>query len=327
MRVFLFALLAALHPIVAHAACDGRDLRQDMTPEARAELNAATSQMAYPEGNHWIAQKDNTVLHLIGTLHVNDPRMGPVVERLAPTLSEADAFYFEITQSDMSAFEQDLAKDFSPVLINSGPTLIDLMSEEDWAVISKALSARGIPGWMAAKLRPWFLSMMLGMPPCMLQVPDADRGMDARLTELAEAAGKPQYSLEQIEDLIAIFDSHTLEEQVQSLVRLVDALDAGDDHMVTMASAYFEEKHAEILQFAKIYGRDASGLAPDVFAQEWAAFEDQLLVQRNDNWMETILIIENQTAVIAVGAGHLGGDHGLLQQLERAGYQLSRAQF
>lgn len=326
MRLFFLALFLLL-PFAAHAACDGRDLRLDMTPEARADLDAVVEQIAYPEGNHWVARKGDTVLHLIGTLHVNDPRMGPIVERLTPTLKYADAFYFEITQSDMSAFEQNLANDFSPVLITSGPTLIDLMSEEDWAKISAALAARGVPGWMAAKMRPWFLSMMLGMPPCMLHAPDADRGMDARLTELAEAQGIPQHSLEQVEELIAIFDSHPIEEQVQSLVRMTEAFDAGDDHMITMANAYFEEKHAEILQVAKILGREASGLSPEVFAQEWAAFEDQLLVQRNANWMETILALKNQTVVIAVGAGHLGDVYGLLNQLEQAGYSLSQAEF
>ncbi|SHF11045.1 hypothetical protein SAMN05444279_11757 [Ruegeria intermedia] len=326
MRLLLFALFL-LSPVVGHTACDGRDLRLDMAPETRAELEAAVSRTPFPEGNHWIARKGDTVLHLIGTLHINDPRMGPIVERLTPTLSRADAFYFEITQSDMAEFEKTLATDFSPVLITSGPTLIEMMSEADWARISATLAARGIPGWMAAKMQPWFLSMLLGMPPCMLQMPDADYGMDARLAELAQAEGIPQHSLERIEDLSAIFQSHPLEDQVQSLVRMADALQAEDDQMATMANAYIEEKHAEILQLAKILGRDASGLPPEVFAREWAGFEDQMLVQRNANWMQKLLALDSQTAVVAVGAGHLPGRHGLLNQLLLAGFSLTRAPF
>ncbi|MGV6804246.1 MAG: TraB/GumN family protein [Ruegeria sp.] len=326
MRLFSVALFLLL-PFSVHAACDGRDLRLDLTPQARAELTKAVDQIVYPEGNHWIARKGDTVLHLIGTLHLNDPRMDAVVERLTPALSGAEAFFFEITQSDMSVFEQNLANDFSPVLITSGPTLIDMMSEEDWAKIASAMAERGVPGWMASKMRPWFLSMMLGMPPCMLHTPDADRGMDARLTELADAHDIPQYSLEKIEDLITIFDSHPMEEQVQSLIRMTDALQAGDDQMAAMSNAYFEEKHAEILQLAKIVGAEESGLPPEVFAKEWAGFENQLLVQRNANWMKKILTLTDQTAVIAVGAGHLGGTDGLLNQLHQAGFSLTRAEF
>ncbi len=326
MRLLSFCL-GLLLPITAHAACEGRDLRLDLSAESQADLEKTISDIPFPEGNHWIATKDGTVLHLIGTLHTSDPRMAPVVERLEPVLSQADAFFFEVTQDEMDAFEKDLADDFSPVLITSGPTLIDLMSEEDWTALSATLAERGIPAWMAAKMRPWFLSMMLGIPPCLMNTPDFDRGMDMRLTELAEQHGIPQYSLERIEDLIAMFDSHPLEEQVASLTRLAGALQAGDDQMITMANAYIEEQHAAIIELAKIQGLDASGMTPEEFNAEWKGFEDQLLVQRNANWMEKILDLKDQTAVIAVGAGHLSNDYGLLNQLQQAGYTLERAEF
>ncbi|UWR02061.1 TraB/GumN family protein [Ruegeria conchae] len=319
--------LCLLFPITAQAACEGRDLRLDLSTEAQAELDETLRAIPFPEGNHWIATKDDTVLHLIGTLHTNDARMGPVVDRLAPILSQVDAFYFEVTKTEMEAFEKDLAEDLSPVLITSGPTLIDLMSEEDWAALSQTLADRGIPSWMAAKMRPWFLSMMLGIPPCLMNTPDFDRGMDTRLTELADEHQIPQYSLERIEDLIVMFDSHSLEDQVASLTRMSGALEAGDDQMITMANAYIEEQHAAIMELAKIQGLEASGLTPEEFDAEWQSFEDQLLIQRNANWMEIILSLKDQTAVIAVGAGHLSNDYGLLNHLQHAGYTLERAEF
>ncbi|WP_299659170.1 TraB/GumN family protein [uncultured Ruegeria sp.] len=323
----LSLFLCLLLPLTAHAACEGRDLRRDLSPEDQAALDKTLGDIAFPEGNHWIATKNGTVLHLIGTLHTNDVRMGPVVDRLAPVLSQADAFYFEVTKTEMDAFEKDLAKDFSPVLITSGPTLVDLMPEEDWSALSATLAERGIPSWMAAKMRPWFLSMLLGIPPCLMTTPDFDRGMDARLTELAVEHDIPQFSLERIDELIAMFDSHTLEEQVASLTRLAGALQAGDDQMITMANAYIDEQHAAIFELAKMQGLEASGLTPEEFDAEWQSFEDQLLVQRNANWMEKILELKDQTVVIAVGAGHLSNDHGLLNQLQQAGYTLERAEF
>ncbi len=326
MRLLILVLFLIV-PFAAHAACDGRDLRLEMTAEDRRQLDEAVREVVFPEGNHWIARKDNTVLHLIGTLHTNDERMGAVIDRLSPQLVEADAFYFEVTGADMEAFEKNLANDFSAVMITSGPTLIDLMSDADWAALSASLAERGIPSWMAAKLQPWFLSMMLSIPPCLMETADFDRGMDTRLAEIADANGIDQFSLESIEDLIAMFGSHPIEDQVRSLVRLSGALHADDDQMNTMANAYLEEKHAELIQLAKIQGLDASGLTPEEFAEEWDAFEADLLIERNNNWMQKILTLEDQTAVIAVGAGHLGDDHGLLNQLQAAGYSLMRAPF
>ncbi len=324
---FLFVFLFSLLPLSAYAACEGRDLRSDMSAEMQQELQQSLTDFPFPEGNHWTATKGDTVLHLIGTVHTNDPRMDAVVERLAPTLSQADVFYFEVTKAEMDAFQNDLAQDLSPVLITSGPTLIDMMSEEDWAALSKGLADRGIPGWMGAKMRPWFLSMTLGVPPCMIQDPDANYGMDARLTDLAKENGIPQHSLEQIDELMAMFDEFPMEKQVQSLVRMADAFESSEDQLTTMLNTYLEEKHGEIIQFARLQGLESSGLTQEIFDEEWGGFEKQLLVERNNNWMQHILDIQDQMAVIAVGAGHLGGEHGLLKQLEQSGYTLERAVF
>ena len=323
----LSLFICLLLPFPAHATCEGRDLRLDLTPESQAELDQVIKKIPFPEGNHWIASKGATILHLIGTMHTSDPRMGAVIDRLAPSLSNADAFYFEVTQADLDTFEKDLAKDFSPVLITTGPTLIDLMSQEDWATLSATLANRGIPSWIAAKMRPWFLGMLLSIPPCLRNTPDFGRGMDKRLTELAEAQNIPQYSLEGIEDLIAIFDSHSLEKQVASLIRLSGALQTEDNQMITLANAYLEERHALIIELAKMLGRNASGMSPEEFDAEWESIEDLLLVQRNANWMEKILSLKDQTIVIAIGAGHLNNYYGLLNQLQQAGYSLERTDF
>ncbi len=324
---FISLVLCLLLPAFAYAACEGRDLRLDMTSDERRTLDKAVSTIVFPEGNHWIARKNDTVLHLIGTLHTNDERMGAIVDRLTPELIKADVFYFEVTDTEMETFEKNLANDFSPVMITSGPSLIDMMSEQDWADLSASLADRGIPSWMAAKLQPWFLSMMLGVPPCLMATADFDRGMDTRLAEIAAAQGIEQRSLESIDELIGMFNSHPIEDQVRSLIRLAGALHADDDQITTIANTYLEEKHAELIQLAKIQGLEASGLTPEEFAEEWDAFEADLLVERNNNWMRKILALQDQTAVIAVGAGHLADTHGLLNQLQDAGYTLTRAPF
>jgi uncharacterized protein YbaP (TraB family) len=326
MRLFPL-LISLLLPATVHAACEGRDLWDDFTPEMRAELNQALVDLPYAEGNHWVATKDDTVLHLIGTMHINDPRMDAIVERLTPTLSQADAFYFEVTQDAMTAWEQELALDPSPILITSGPSLIELLPEEAWATLSAELAERGIPGWMGAKMRPWFVGMTLAMPTCLISDPNARHGMDARLTDLAEEQGIPQYSLESIEELTALFDFYPIEEQAESLARMANAYGNSDDQMATMTNAYFTEKHGQALELGRVMALEFSGMSPEDFDKEWGDFEQNLLVERNNNWMQHILNIQDQTAVIATGAGHLSGTHGLLNQLEQAGYTLSREQF
>ncbi|MDA7965773.1 TraB/GumN family protein [Ruegeria sp.] len=326
MRLILFVICLLL-PAAAQAACEGRDLKGDLPLSIQAELKEAVSNIPYPEGNHWIATKGNTVLHLVGTLHLNAPQMGALVERLTPVLSQADAFYFEVTQDEMKAWEQRLAADPSPIMITSGPSLIDIMPEEDWATLSAMLTERGIPSWVAAKMRPWFLGMMLGMPTCMLQDPQADHGLDSRLTDLALEHDIPQYSLESIDDLMGVFDIYSIEEQAHSLARMVGTYKNSDDQMATMTKAYFDEQHWQVMELGRLIAREYSGLSPEEFDKEWSPIEQHLLIERNNNWMLHILSIQDQTAVIAVGAGHLSGTFGLLNQLHQADYTLERAPF
>ncbi|WP_171209982.1 MULTISPECIES: TraB/GumN family protein [unclassified Ruegeria] len=326
MRIFLL-LLSMLLPVSAYAACEGRDLMQDLSPASKAEFDATLATLPFPEGNHWIATKDQTTLHIIGTLHLNFPQMDAIVDRLAPTLKHADAFYFEVTKDELDAWEKRLAADPSPVLITSGPTLVDLLPEEDWADLSAILAERGIPSWMAAKMRPWFLGMMLALPTCILQTPQPEFGLDTRLTALAKEHGIAQHSLESIDDLMRLFNRYPLEDQAKSLARMTATFQQGEDQITTMANSYFNERHAEVLLFGRLFGRELAGLPEDEFEEEWVKIEQSLLVERNNSWMQRILAIEDQTAVIAVGAAHLGDTYGLLNQLQTAGYTLTRAPF
>ena len=87
----LTALLLALWPVAVWPACAGRDLLAAMKPDRRAETLARAAGVPYPEGNLWRAERNGAVVHLAGTLHVGDPRLGPVMARLAPLIEAAQA--------------------------------------------------------------------------------------------------------------------------------------------------------------------------------------------------------------------------------------------
>ena len=326
-RIFLSLLFLSCLPMAASAACSGTDLRDHLTEVERARLNADVARIPYATGNHWIARKGDTILHLIGTLHLNDPRMAAATERLIPVLEAADAVYLEINSEDMADFESRLARDPSPLMIASGPSLIERLEPQDWDILADALAQRGMPGWMGAKMQPWFLTMTLAIPPCLTLSPDADQGLDKRLREVADRLGLPQYSLETPDLILSIFDSYSMEEQVEALVSLLPTIQAGDDQLATMANAYFEENHAEIFAWAKIYTLSLTGMSEAEYDASWGEIEDRLLRQRNLQWMESLRQITDQIAVVAVGAGHLGGENGLLVMLEQEGFSLERTAF
>ena len=54
---------------------------------------------------------------------------------------------------------------------------------------------------------------------------------------------------------------------------------------------------------------------------------EKMLFQRNRNWMKTLpALMKKKSVFIAVGAGHLGGSHGLVALLREAGYTVVEKQ-
>ena len=327
MRAFILAL-SFLLPSVVQAACSGTDLRRSLTPEEQATVNADLADMPYPEGNHWIARKDGKTLHVVGTMHISDPRMDQVVSRLTPLIEKADSVLFEITVADMTAFQKGLANDMSPVLLTSGPTLIDMMSPEAWDRLTEYGPSSGFPPWMMAKMRPWFLSFALAMPSCLsFGQGKISNGLDHRLSAVATQNDIPQISLETMQDVINLFEKDTLEEQVRLLEVSLNALKMGEDGLETALTLYFEEAHAQAMSISKIDFHRRMQLSHDEEAELWTNFEDDLLKHRNLAWLPGILNQPGDLNVVAVGAAHLSGEFGVLNLLESNGFSLERSTF
>jgi hypothetical protein len=67
---------------------------------------------------------------------------------------------------DTDALQALIAKDPSKIIIQTGPTLTDQLPPEVWTELSTALANRGIPAFMAAKFKPWYVIAVLSVPPC-----------------------------------------------------------------------------------------------------------------------------------------------------------------
>lgn len=328
VKHILLTILLIVFPVIVHANCNGTDRRPHLSAEQRAMIEGDRAKTPFSTGNHWIAQKGDRTLHVIGTFHLNDTRLDPIVRRLEPLIAAADVVMFEITVADQKAFEKNLAKDFSPALITSGPTLIEMMSPDAWGKLAKHANAAEVPAWMAAKMRPWFLTFALAIPPCMKrQKESAVNGLDRRLTRLAEKYDVPQVSLETIEQALNMFEKYPLQRQVEMLETSIAMLGATSDDLATSAAAYFEESAFEAVTYSKIVFYEKVDLAPAEMDRIWSEGLADLLDHRNLAWMPEIQKQDGQNIVVAVGAAHLPGESGLLALLEQQGYSLLRAPF
>lgn len=309
----------------ALAECGGTDLIAALPTDDRAALRAEAAEHAYSEGLLWQAKKDGRVIHLVGTMHVHDPRHDATMSRVEPWLDDAEHIFLELGDGDEARLQRMVAEQPELAFITEGPTLPDLLGEEDWNRLRAALSERGVPGFLAAKMKPWMAMANLAITSCDLEnLKSGLRGLDAMIIEAAAEAGKPAEALEPLDTALKLFAAFTQEEQLDML-RLGLAQQAKDsaDQAATLTEAYFREEIQLIWEFSLRQMRAQPGLTPEDLASQIDRFETVMVTARNTAWMDPILAADGPT-LVAVGAMHLPGEQGLLRQLERAGYAITR---
>ncbi|MFZ1662005.1 MAG: TraB/GumN family protein [Paracoccaceae bacterium] len=311
---------------VAQITCAGTDLIAAMPEADRTALYARTNAVPYPEGNHWRATKGSQTIDIIGTFHIYDQRMDAPVKRLEPLIAAADAIYLEATQLEVKKLQDEVARN-SDLLFTKGPTLPERLSAEEWQALSEAVTARGIPPFMASKFQPWYLSMMLSIPPCaMSAMTQGSSGVDSLIEKAASTAGVQTHALEPYDTIFTVFGRFTPDQQLDMIRAALLSADGAGDSFYTMFDAYFREQHRLIWDF----GLDlalASAPDKDAVLKDLALMEKSLITDRNSNWIKVIEAAKGDHLLVAVGAGHLAGDGGLLKLLENAGYTLTRQEF
>ena len=123
---------------------------------------------------------------------------------------------------------------------------------------------------------------------------------------------KEVLGLETPEFQIGVFDAQSYDEQIDQVVAYL----ADEEKVANM----FDD------MIAKYKEEDIQGLYSamnETFEMD-PAFQKALLDDRNANWIGQIgEISKGQKAFYGVGAGHLGGDQGLISLLRKAGYTVT----
>ena len=116
---------------------------------------------------------------------------------------------------------------------------------------------------------------------------------------------------EQASDQEQALDSIPIKEQMEELLDLVAHPKTSMHQMDKMLDDYRAGRISEIL--------DDPG-----FGSFSPSEMSSLLYNRNKKWLDTLpAILDRHNAFIAVGAGHLAGKQGLVEQLRKRGYDVA----
>jgi len=322
--VALFYFIIA--PATAFSQCDGENLIQALPPAQQELLQAQADAAPYPEGLLYRATRGDTSITWFGTYHFRHRMTDTHLEMIKPLIETAERVYLEVSRDDTAQMEREIAADPSIMFLTEGPTLPELLGEADWATYKAAMNERAIPGFMAAKFKPIWAAMMLGIGPCETRAGVLnDSGIDELVGDYAAEIGNPSQSLEDFRTLLTMLDSFPQDEQLDMIRLFFAYADQADDMAYTLRETYLAQQVALIWEYSKMMSLELGG--PDA-ADDFAQFEELLLTQRNRDWVDLLLHeAAGQQVFAAVGAAHLPGENGVLYMLEQEGFEIEALPF
>ncbi len=324
LRALLLSLSVLAAP--AFAQCSGSSLIDRLNAADRADLDAAVADMPFSRGILWQAEKDGHIITVAGTMHIHDARLGPIRDRLAPHLQDADLLLLEMTPVEQAAMLSALTDNPSLMFMSDGQTLPDMLDPATWDALSAAASDRNIPPDMAEKLRPWFLMLSLSMPTCAMgYLADGGTGLDNMLMEDADAAGVPMQALEPWDTLFTALEQGTIEEQLDFLAMGVLDADLQQEMFVAMLEGYFAGNVGQVWELSRMSMRFIPGIDAAGADGLFNATQTVLLTDRNAAWLPVIeaASADHDRIMVAVGAAHLPGDDGVLALLQAQGWTIT----
>src|SRR3989338_4832459 len=253
-----------------------------------------------------IKGKDTKPSYLFGTVHMIADTAYYFPTKLDKTLSKADQLVLEIDESIA-----DRAKAQKMLMLDSGNVFDQFTKEQADSIIQWGSSLLGMKPEVFEKnfsgMKP-FVLMQIGVQAMMNA---RSKSYEMELMSKANANKQPIKGLETMESQFAIFEEMEAE-------AVTDMIMEGIRHPEKA-----EETQRELV---KLYvDKDVEGLAKLITeSDDMGNSAEELLYRRNRNLIPLMTeFMTTQSCFFAVGAGHLGGDQGVIQLLKDAGYTVT----
>jgi uncharacterized protein len=246
--------------------------------------------------------------YLFGTIHSGCAKNLVLSRQQQQAIAKSQQLYLEIDLNNTSTFLGAGAL----MLMPGGQSLRDVLTGAEYHKVKKFFEGtRGIPMWTLANIRPFYLSTMVGT-----SRPSKTRcATDSRENFLMRAAKKHQlevYGLETPEEVNDVQNSIPMRDEVALLLQAIDNYQVPAKEIDLLHQLYDQQ---DIAALHRLIVEDPTNTASDRVM--WQA----LLDRRNRQWLPNMRqAMTAKPTFFGVGAGHLGGEAGLISLLQAEGY-------
>lgn len=240
---------------------------------------------------------------LFGTIHLLCPDDFELKQKVTDALGKSEQLVLELDFDEPGLIASLQKYMYLPDSIKAS----DYLNDEEYTIVENYFSdSLGMSFMMMKRIKPFFLISftLFDFLDC------APVSMEEKLTQEARSEGYEVYGLETIEEQVGFIDDISIEMQAKMLLESITEY----NEMKTM----FDEM---ILSYTSENINKLNELMQEYMSEEYAEVELGLLIKRNHKWIGSVKkFMHDRPSFIAVGAGHLIGEEGLISLLRKQGY-------
>lgn len=255
----------------------------------------------------WRVDSENTHIYLLGSIHVGSNAMYPLDYRIMTAYDDSRSVAFEVDMSSIDPLEIQ-----KYVIYTDGTKLSDKISAESYEKLKKIFDRYETPEAAYTTLKPWVAAITAQQ---LIMNKEGGysggQGIDEYFMAQAAKDSKEIRALETLEYQMNLFEEFS--EMSDSFIQFtIDNSKNTVAEVDKMIKAWREGDKDALMGFIN----DSKDEYP-----EFDKIFDKLIDVRNDNMTKKIenWLTEERTIFVVVGAGHLIGENGIINQLNKTG--------
>ncbi len=250
--------------------------------------------------------------YLFGTIHIIDKKNFVLKDKVKRCFKKSEALVTEVSLDIPDSSKRSMA---TMAMYPQRKTVKDYLSAEDYAYFHSylidSLNINSLKARIYEMMRPFFLESIV-----VVEQLGKIESYEQRFVKMAKK--KEKLALETIEEQMAVVNGNgNIELQLKQLVADAKSgkLNANKEFR-TMVNMYCNEDLDALYTYITNEMEDPSN-------QETGVSKAAMLDNRNQKWIPQLSKwMSSKQLFIAVGAGHLAGEMGVINLLKQAGYQV-----
>ncbi|MEI6311527.1 MAG: TraB/GumN family protein [Bacteroidota bacterium] len=242
--------------------------------------------------------------YLLGTIHILYQDSVPIFEKAKALLPHCKTYALEVKMENSLA----MLSMVNQMTLPDNKSIQDYLSTEEYISLTQYLNQNAkIPIDFVKKFQPIIIQAFIEMNTLDNKDSTDALYMDIALQSQAKKKKLKVEGLETMNEQMSSLLSIPLEEQVQALKEFIHA---DSIKLVDLSTS--------------LYMKNDVALLYDYLIKQMSPTEIQnLLDERNERMLARMIpLLADKPTLVAVGAGHLGGENGLINLLRKKGYKV-----